>query len=53
MLFRSLEKEVFELKKFQHEQITLNNAVVKGLEIALEVKQNIQHIPYYGPIGEA
>lgn len=46
-------QDIKRLNTFHEEQYKLNNQLVKGLEVALDIKQEVKTIPYYGPIGEA
>lgn len=45
--------EYSKIHKFMEEQFTLNGKLVKAVEIALDIKEYKQQIPYFGIVGEA
>jgi len=45
--------EYGKIHQFMEEQFTLNNQLVKAVEIALDIKDYKQQIPYFGIVGEA
>ena len=45
--------EYGKINAFMEQQFILNNQLVKGVEIALDIKDYKQQIPYFGVVGEA